>query len=225
MKVPILNPMIFYPRFPHITEQIFQQLDNKTLGNCRETSKSWMTCINDNNLSWLRIVNAPKLLRNGDTYLHLATKIGQKDLFELILEIEEVKNPKNNIGQTPFHISCQYGHSYILEIFLEKSINFKIELSSHDGYGWKYESSIGVEKKIIFGSTPLHLASYYGHPKVVSILIQKSSELNIDLNAKIISGWTAFHMACINGHSKTAEILIQKSAGLNIDLNSKDENR
>ena len=31
MKVPPLNPMVFYPRFQHIPKQIFEKLDSKSL--------------------------------------------------------------------------------------------------------------------------------------------------------------------------------------------------
>ena len=49
------------------------------------------------------------------------------------------------------------------------------------------------------------------------MLIQKSTELNIDLNAKhMLFDRTAFHLACENGHSKIAKMLIQKSAEFNI---------
>ena len=34
-------------RFAHIAEQIFPQLDNKSLANCREVAKSWQKFIDD----------------------------------------------------------------------------------------------------------------------------------------------------------------------------------
>ena len=47
-----------------------------------------MTC-----MSWIRILNIPKILQNGDTYLHLAAKTGQSKMFEMIFANETVKNP------------------------------------------------------------------------------------------------------------------------------------
>ena len=55
--------------FPHIIQQIFEQLDNKSLANCREVAKSWQEYIDNKNLSWIRIVNIPTALQNEDTYL------------------------------------------------------------------------------------------------------------------------------------------------------------
>ena len=42
IEVPSLNPMVFYPGFPHIAEKIFDQLDKRSLRSCREVSKSWL---------------------------------------------------------------------------------------------------------------------------------------------------------------------------------------
>ena len=37
-----LNPMVFYPGFPHIAEKIYNQFDKESLKSCREVSKSWL---------------------------------------------------------------------------------------------------------------------------------------------------------------------------------------
>ena len=42
IEIQPLNPMVFYPGFPHITEQIFDRLDKVSLKSCRKVSKSWM---------------------------------------------------------------------------------------------------------------------------------------------------------------------------------------
>ena len=90
-------------RFPHIAEQIFCQLDNKSLTKCREVTKSWQKFIDDKNLPWIRIVNVPTVQKNGDSYLHVAGKYGQTTMFLMILEDEDVNDQKNYRGNTPFH--------------------------------------------------------------------------------------------------------------------------
>ena len=42
----------FIERFPHIAEQIFQELDNKSLTTCREVAHSWCQFIDTRNFSW-----------------------------------------------------------------------------------------------------------------------------------------------------------------------------
>ena len=56
MDLSILNPMIFQPRFQHITEQMFKNMDKETLKGCRVVSKLWQECIDDKNLLWNKII-------------------------------------------------------------------------------------------------------------------------------------------------------------------------
>ena len=109
----------FIFRFPHIAEKIFEQLDNKSLANCREVTKSWQNFIDGINLIWIRIVNIPTILSDGDTYLHLAAQTGQTETFAEILAEEHDKNPKNIWGWTPFHLACYHGQLSITELQLK----------------------------------------------------------------------------------------------------------
>ena len=49
IEVPNLNPMAFYPGFPHFAEKIFLKMDKDNLKNLRLLSKSWMEYIDDKN--------------------------------------------------------------------------------------------------------------------------------------------------------------------------------
>ena len=89
----------------------------------------------DTNLSWIQAVNIPKILQNGDTYLHVAANFGNPEIFEMILNTEEDKNPKNDEektwqggigGTTPFHLVCQYGHIEIVKMLLQRSDELNI---------------------------------------------------------------------------------------------------
>ena len=57
MEIPLLNPMDFYPRFPHIAEQIFQKLGHQGIRNFRLLSKSSLEFINNENLLWKKIID------------------------------------------------------------------------------------------------------------------------------------------------------------------------
>ena len=67
-------------RFPHMMEQLLQKLDYKGLAKSREVSRTWQKFIDRKMYLWLRIVNIPTILSNGNTYLHLAAKHGQIDI-------------------------------------------------------------------------------------------------------------------------------------------------
>ena len=110
MELPSLNPMVFYPRFLHVTKEIFAQLDNETLGSSRVVSKSWKEFVDATNLKWIQIVKIPNIMKKGDKYLHLAAKTGESKVLEMILQMGDFKSLKNGCGKTPFHLICQYGH-------------------------------------------------------------------------------------------------------------------
>ena len=55
MKLKLLNPMVFYPGFPHIAELIFKEMDKKSLKVCRLLSKLWQEYIDDSNLLFLHV--------------------------------------------------------------------------------------------------------------------------------------------------------------------------
>ena len=72
------------------------------------------------------------------------------------------------------------------------------------------------------GLTPFQLACYNGHFEIVDLLINRSSDLNIDLNVKDKSmGRTGFQYACMFNYPNIVQKLIQKSTMFNIDLNAK----
>ena len=209
IQLPLLNPFRFYQRFPHITEKIFQKLDNKSLTNCREVSKSWKEYIDNKNLSWIRIVHIPKILQNGEDYLHLAAKTGQSDMFDLILASESDKNKRNKFGHTPLLLICRNGHSKIVENLVNNYDELNIDF--------------GIKTR--FGVTAFHSACTNGHLEIVEIFMKNANKLNIDFNTKIdASGEAAFHLACGHNHFKIVEIFMKRSADLDINLNIKTRN-
>ena len=76
---------------PHLAEQIFEQLYNKSLTKCREAGKSWQKCIDFKNSSWTRIVKIPSKISNNlenhrAEYFELAAETVQSNIFEMIVD-------------------------------------------------------------------------------------------------------------------------------------------
>ena len=90
------------------------------------------------------------------------------------------------MGQTAFHLACEYGNLDVVKLLIQKSTEFNIKLNTKDD----------------FGRTAFHWACIKGHLKIAKLLMRKSSEANIDLNAKDKYRQTAFHWACSKGQSK-----------------------
>ena len=162
MEVQIIDPLVFNQGFSHITEQIFEQLDKKTVTKCREVSKSWQEFIDQKNFSWIRVINIPTILKNEDKYMHLAAKVGQIELFNNIFESEEIKDPANIAGITPFHIASSCGHLKLVEILIAKSATKIIDIGVKDKQNW----------------TAVHYAYSNGHSKTAELLIQKSLKVH-----------------------------------------------
>ena len=97
-----LNPMVFYPRFQHVTEQIFEHLDKQSLKNCRLVSKSWQESIDYKNILWNEVFENKvcskafqSSCKNG------CTKIA-KFLMKKPIEFNIELNAKDQYGMTAF---------------------------------------------------------------------------------------------------------------------------
>ena len=121
-------------RFPHVIEQIFQKLDDKSLFKCREVARSWKNIIDGRNYPWIRLVNIPMILASGNTYLHHSAKTGQIELFKTALSEEEDKNIENAFGETFFHLVCYNGWLNILELLLKKT-DLEVDFDAKSKYG------------------------------------------------------------------------------------------
>ena len=226
-------------RFPHLAKQILQKLDDEGMAKIREVEHLWQKFIDERDYSWLRIVNIPTVLANGNTYLHLAAEHGQIDAFKVILDEDDNKDPKTDRGETPFLLACWKGRMNIASILMKKSGELKIDLNQSDNGGLtsfhlaciEGHSEIAeiminssAKLKIDFSNdcdrTGFHLACYHGHLKLAKMVLKNSQRLKMDLNKKDNCGLTGFHLAILEGHSSIAEMIINKSSGSKIDLNT-----
>ena len=121
--------------FPHIAEEIFEGLDDQSLTSCRLVEKSWKNVIDGKNYPWERIVKKSDL-EHGNTYLHLAAKYGQTEMFGKIFNEEIKKIPRNEDQETPFHVACKEGHLKIAEFIMKSSMeNNNMDLNSTGRWG------------------------------------------------------------------------------------------
>lgn len=99
---------------------------------------------------------------NEETSLHMAGKIGNLKICEILLEYGEVTevNTKNADGCTPLHLACKFGH-YLTAQFLIRSGTL---INSLD------------DKK----NTPMHYAALSSELKLIKYLFTKFSNLNIE---------------------------------------------
>ena len=106
-------------------------------------------------------------------------------LLEKFKEAKFDVNQKDKDGNTGLHLACINGRFNVIEIFIQNSIKYNIQLNAKDKNR----------------CTAFHVACKNGHPKIAKLLIQKCDELKIVLNKKDIDNLTAFYWACRNGLS------------------------
>ena len=190
-------------RFPHLPEQIFQKLDDESLSKCREVTRSWQNIIDGRNYPWLRIVNIPTILKERNSYLHLAAKTGQIEAFKTAFNEEEDKNIKNGVGETPFYLACYGGCLKIVQLLLK----------NHD---------IDLNDQTNFGLTPFYYACMSGHFDVVKMLMKNKAALSIDITPKgqgnIWVGNATDCLACHRGQLDVVKIFIEYANTSNIDI-------
>ena len=138
-------------RFPHLAEGILEKLDNQNLVRCRLVGLSIKDLIDDKNYPWKRIVQQ-KILKYGNSLLHVAVERGQSEIFQKMVNEETEKNPKNRWNETPFHFACKLGNFNIAEVTVKNSTKLNIDLNVKDCSGF----------------TGFHLACNYGQTKVIN---------------------------------------------------------
>ena len=231
-------------KFPHLPEKLFQKLDSESLFKCREVARSWENTIGRRNYSWLRIVNIPTILKERNSYLHLAVATGQIEAFNTAINQEEDKNIKNERDETPFLLACKKGRFKILQLLL-KNTDLKINFNARDSlYGFTafhlaclnghsavvkilmknaVDLSIDLNAKDKLGMPPFFLACLFDSTDMVNMFMENAVNLGIDLNANApsLSNWTGFHLACAKGYSNVVNIFMKNAANLGIDLNRK----
>ena len=136
-SIPPLDPMVFYARFPHISKKIFENLNIKGLKNCRKVSKSWLKCIDNQNILWNKVAeneDCNKVLQCviEKGHLKLTRFLIQKSA-ELKIDVNEKYTDLSY--RTPFHLACEKGYLDIAELLIQKSAELNIDLNSQDIFG------------------------------------------------------------------------------------------
>ena len=81
-------------------------------------------------------------------------------------------------------------------MLMQKSAEFGINLNAKDN---------------ISGRTAFHLACAFGKTEIARMIVQKSTELNIELNNKNRYGWTAFQLASNHGRVDIVDMMIENA--------------
>ena len=182
-------------RFPHIGCQIFDQLNNPLLTNCREVSNSWKNFVDNERLPWTRIiVHYIKPLQSS--WRKFLQKSNIRSLFEMaMLVIQRYKKfesvPENT---TPMHFAAMIGNTAMIEKLIQIGAQFNESLHSLN------EDILGIDSHFC---TPLHYAARNGHLRAYEVIM----EIYLIKNPEC-GYMTPFHMAAKHGHFSICELII-----------------
>ena len=184
-------------RFPHLSESIFDQLDNQSLTNCKIVSKIWSIYIGEQKFYGLRIIKetVQKFHRLSKPWFEVFKKANTENIMELrnCLDIfgEDQRKAKKcyftNLNKeiTPLHVSADAGNILLYEAI--------------------HKFAKDKQPRTENGIEPIIYAIAKDHVKMALIIIQR----NVDKNPESKNGFTALHSAARHGNVKVCESILK----------------
>lgn len=131
---------------------------------------------------------ANPLDRLGNSPLHEAATNDAHDIYQLIMDKVEDKNPKGlNLAITPLHIAAEQGHLSIAELIIDQIVD--------------------KNPTCLRGLTPLHCAAEFGHQSVVDLILSNVQDKNPKTNSG--TGLTPLHLAVFGGHLSIVKSILK----------------
>ena len=175
-------------RFPHLSENIFDSLDNKSLADCKEVSKSWYFYLDTQKFLQTRIIQnvedtidriqiidfkcGPHSFTDIDTKSIMGNaKNGQFDLANRRIMEKIKEHYKCDTRKSAFHRAAVRGHFNVVKYIMDRA-------EDKNPADW-------------IGDTPLHEAASRGHLAIVKYIMDNIK----DKSPKNCYGKTPLHFA------------------------------
>ena len=185
-----------FERFSHLSEAIFNCLDNKSLVKCKEVSRIWCDYISEQKLYHIRIIHLTvgKFHEVGRDWKKVFRKGATNTMKNLRHAVEQFYLEKNNVhyyeGLTPIHVAAGTGDLSLLE---------EIQKTAQEKYPEDSEAF-----------TPLHYAAQNGHLNICKALIENMPNKNPKGKGILFEdkkGWTPLHSAAREGHFEIFKLI------------------
>ena len=226
-------------RFQHISEQIFNCLENESLDKCQEVCRSWNVFLKGQKFIQARIIleTVKKTNKVGKSWIEVFKKCNTKTIMDLRIAVEQVYKEltpfmSRQFNFSPLHVAARFGQLVLFNDIQQKVENkFPI-----DGYGRStlhlaaakdhleiYESIVATIGNIFprstidvkFGmiSTPLDSAVANNSLKVCRYIVENNEDPVSWTNSN--TGCTPLHLAAWKGHIEVYKMLIEKVKDIN----------
>ena len=225
IEASVLDVMI--ARFPHVATDIFKELDNETLTNCRKVNRLWCDHLDDQKLCSLRMIQRHNRCM---TNWHVCQKwkkvlknipVGYvKELSISTLQYVKDDPSRNKFYWSPLQVTADQGNLELCKYIFEKTKNSKPEeckltcmtalhMAVNKGHGEICEfiinNSLEKNPPDKNGMTPLHYAAKRGLTNVCKLIIA-----NIDnKNPAATNGCTPLHLAAKKGHLEIIRLIVE----------------
>ena len=208
-------------RFPHLVQDVFVELDNKSLANCRKVSRAFCDFIDDEKLFWVRkIQNYVCMKKFQQHWKKVLRNVPTQDVKDIFWGVQQILkyNSRRKLQWSPLHIAAAQGHLELCKYIMEKTNDpnpkkkngiTALHMAAYGGCRETCELLIdNLENKNPVtnkGITPFHFASKEGHFDVCELLIQNID----DKNPAALDGCTPLHMAARHGHLEIVRLIVE----------------
>ena len=178
-------------RFSHLTEKMFDLLDNESMINCKEASRFWCNYLDGQKIVQIRIIKAKveQFHSIGDSWTKAFNSATTKTIMTLGTVVNQFYKRDMGLkyfeGLTPMHAATATG-----ELLLYKKLKDK---------------SLDKHPKDNEGCTPLYYAAQNGHLEICEHIIQRIEDKNPACNI----GKTPLHAAAADGRFKVCEFILK----------------
>ena len=186
--IPTIDTM--FSRFPIIAQDIFKELDNKSLIKCREVSVPWKNFIDNEKFIWIRTMqkygaSMKEFYEQWKLVIKKTETNLVKELSKAVLQFFEDDVSRNKQQYSPLHVTADKG--------LLESSKFMIQRT-----GDKNPARSD-------GQTALHMATLKGHTEVCEHII----EIVVNKNPADKKGLTPLVIAARLGHLEIYQLIVR----------------
>lgn len=152
--------------------------------------------------------------------IHEVAEFGDLEKVKAFL-VEDPKqiNTEDEKGRTVLARAALSGKKEIVEFLLEKGAAEDIFAAAIVGHTDKVAAFVKQDEKLVnakdrSGKAALHWAAFYGHEKVVELLLAKKA----DVNSLDGDGFTPLHWAAMFNRSDVVKVLLANKANMNLKV-------
>ena len=115
-------------RFCHISEAIFEKIDNKSLNECRKINSSFRASIDSQKFKWIRIIakcigkiDNSEVSESWKKFLNKVPTKVVKELGQVVQKFFKVRPSRYDHQWTPLHIAAERGHLSLCKYIIKDS--------------------------------------------------------------------------------------------------------